>query len=244
MKKRFTMLAAAILVASAGLAQTLTVSPVKLTQSGTRLQGAAAQSATVYNSGTGTSYYTVVVPAADTWLSVSPASGSSTGDFDTVTVTYVTTGLVAGIHTSAITVTQTNATVQVKTIPVVLFIEDDVNQGVAIGPSSAATAATGIAIGDRAGRAVAIGADTIQIGGGVNSTEGTTAVRAYELLDANGVIPAERRGAMLASGTNTFITAMTYNGAGGPIVMTTKQVIVIDGQVTSIGAGTVVTNSY
>lgn len=201
MKKLFAMLAAAVLVASVGFAQTLTVSPVKLAASGTILSGATAASAVVYNSGTGTSYYTVSVPTSQTWMSVSPASGDSTGEYDTVTVTYVTTGQVAGIYSNNITITQTNATVQVKTIPVTLTIDEDLNQGVAIGPSSEATAASGIAIGDRVGRAIALGVDAIQIGGGVNSSTGTVYIRSWQLLTPAGLIPAVRLSAVAINGS-------------------------------------------
>lgn len=227
MNKLFAMLTAAVLVASVGLAQTLTVGPVNLAQSGTRLQGATAQSATVYNSGTGTSYYTVAVPVLDTWLSVSPATGSSTNyEYDTVTVTYVTTGLVAGIHTSTITVTQTNGTVQVKTIPIALSIEDDLNQGIAIGPSSAATAASGIAIGDRTGRAIAIGANTIQIGGGTNLNAGTTRIRGIDLLDSSGNLISARLPTAGLTGTKTNAPAST--------AITNISITTVDGLLTAI----------
>ena len=177
MKKFIAMLSAlalGMLVAHVGLAQTLVVSPSKLSVEGTQYQGATAAAIGVYNGArSGTSYYTVAVPVADTWLSVSPASGDSTGEVDSVTVTFVTTNLTAGWHTSAITIVQTNAPVTTKTIPVYIKISDDENLGTAIGRGSVATHASGIAIGTREKRSVAIGENCIAIGGVVNEVSNT-----------------------------------------------------------------------
>jgi len=242
MKKSIAMFIAAVLVASVGIAQTLTVSPVELAASGTILSGATAASATVYNSGTGTSYYTVSVPTSQTWMSVSPATGSSTGDFDTITVTYTTTNQTAGIHTNDITITQTNATVTVKTIPVTLTIEEDLNAGVVLGPSSVATAASGIAIGDRTGRAIAVGANTIQIGGGVNSSAGTTAIRSYQLLTSAGLIAAARLSGVVMNGgaiTNVRASILTglYQSDTNVTTTATKYTPTFIGQILLGGAG-------
>ena len=227
MKKQLLILAAVIMAASIGLAQTLVVSPAKLAVTGTQLQGATAATLDVYNGArSGTSYYTVTVPATTTWLSVSPASGSSTGEFDTVTVTFVTTGCVAGIYKEDITITQTNAPVTVKTIPVTITVNDDENLGVAVGPSSAATVASGIAIGSRSARAVAVGASTIQIGGGVGSSAGSTYVRGWQLLDASGNLPAARLPTAGLTGTKTNTVP---NAA-----ITNLSITTVAGQVTAI----------
>lgn len=193
MKKIFTILIALGMAASCW-AQTLTVSPEKLSSIGTVLSGATASSIQVYNSaGSGTCQYTVSVPATATnWLSTSVAGGSSTGEVDTITLTFDTSGLAVGFYTTTITVKQTNATVQTKSIPVTLNVQEDYGLGLSIGPASMADTASSIAIGDRSGRAVAVGANTIQIGGGVNSSAGTTKVRAWELLTSAGIINSAR----------------------------------------------------
>ncbi len=59
----------------------------------------------VRNAGSGGMSYTIADNAA--WMSQSPASGSSTGEIDTIAITYSTTGLVAGVYTGLITVTST-----------------------------------------------------------------------------------------------------------------------------------------
>ena len=216
MKKFIAMLSAAalgMLFAHVGLSQTLVVSPVEIDVTGTVLQGATAASLEVYNGAkTNTSYYTVSVPAAATnWVTSDTATGSSTGEIDAIVLTFVTTALTPGIYDTDVTITQTNAPVTVKTIPVVLRVDRDDNQGIAIGPSSAATAESGIAIGDRTGRAIAIGANTIQIGGGVNSGVGTTAIRGFQLLDADGNIVAARLAAGIQqTDTNTTTSVTTY----------------------------------
>jgi len=172
MKKFIAMLSAVVfgmLAAHVGLAQTLVVSPSKLKLEGTQYQGATAATIGVYNGArSGTSYITLAVPTDDTWLSVSPSTAISTGEVDSVTVTFVTTNLTAGWHTSAITIVQTNAPVTTKTIDVYLKILEDENLGIAIGPGSVATHASGIAIGNRVLRSVAIGPNCIAIGGVVN----------------------------------------------------------------------------
>jgi hypothetical protein len=248
MQKKLMILIMAAMSAGAVFAQTLLVSPEKLQATGTRLVGPSSQSALVQNNYayavTNASYYTVSVPTDDTWLTVSPASGSSTGEFDTITVSYTTTNLTVGnLYTSTITIQQTNGTVQTKTVPVSLSITEDESLGTAIGQASVATDKSGIAIGDRTGRAVAVGVDTIQIGGGTNLLAGTVKVRTYPLLDSSGVIPAARRGATLASTTNNIMTAFDWVGLSN-IVMTIRSVTVINGQITSWGAAQVVTNRF
>ena len=180
MKKFIAMLSAlalGMLVAHVGLAQTLVVSPSKLSVRGTRYQGATAASIGVYNGArSGTSYITLAIPDADTWLSVSPTTAISTGEVDSVTVTFVTTNLTAGWHTSAITIVQTNAPVTTKTIDVYLKILEDENLGIAIGPGSVATHASGIAIGNRVLRSVAIGPNCIAIGGVVNEVSNSSLI--------------------------------------------------------------------
>ena len=236
MNKLLTAIAMAVLSAGIVCAQSIGVSPTKLSPSGTPLQGATSQSIKVWNNSfTGTLYYTnavavdsqlwLVNPALSnvTWLSVSPATGSSTGEYDTITVSYVTTNLPAGKYNATITVTGGGAAS--KTIPVVLTVADDSNLGVAVGPSSAATVDSGIAIGSRSGRAIAVGANTIQIGAGVNSTAGSLGIGSYELLDSSGVIPAARRGATLATTNQHFLSATgvtsTFTIVAGQITVVT-----------------------
>ncbi len=75
---------------------------------------------TVRNSGTGILTYTITVDAP--WLSVSPAGGTSTGEADTIAVTYTSDGLAPGTYTAAITVSDPEAANSPQTVPVTLTI--------------------------------------------------------------------------------------------------------------------------
>lgn len=183
MKKLSLIVMAALIAAGGAFAQTLVVSPKAIKVVGTKLAGAGTASMEVYNNGTGTSYYTVSVPAgATSWVTSGTSSGNSTGEIDTVVLTFVTSALEPGFYNTTVTVTQTNAPVTVKTVPVTLQVYSDENQGVAVGPSSMATDPSGVAIGSQAGRAVAVGKDTIQIGAGINRTAGSFQVGEQPVL--------------------------------------------------------------
>jgi len=56
------------------------------------------------------------------WLSCAPTEGSSTGEHDTITITYDTSALSTGRYTGAITITSPEATNSPLTIPVSLFV--------------------------------------------------------------------------------------------------------------------------
>ena len=225
MKKLSLIAMAVLMAASLGFAQTLVVSPQKIQITGTALEGVDTAALEIYNSGTGTSWYTVSVPEDDTnWVTSGTSTGSSTNEIDSVTLTFVSSSLEPGFYNTTVTITQTNAPITVKTIPVTLQVYSDENQGVAVGPSSMATAPSGVAIGSQSGRAVAVGANTIQIGAGVNSSAGTVNIRSWQLLDANGRLPAARMGATLATTNQAFI-----NGAG-----TTSTFTIVNGLITVV----------
>ncbi|MDX2176126.1 MAG: S8 family serine peptidase [Candidatus Sumerlaeia bacterium] len=92
---------------------------------GTESSGPGNDTFTVRNSGAGTLSYTV--SDNQTWLSVSPTSGTSTGEEDTVTVTYSTSGLTPGSYNATITVTASGASNSPQTIAVSLEIIQDCN---------------------------------------------------------------------------------------------------------------------
>src|SRR5690606_4253297 len=100
---------------------TIALDPASLSPSCTQGNDAAGESFTVENVGSGTLNYTISDDAA--WLSVSPSSGTSTGEEDTINVTYSTTGLSAGNYNATITVSDSNATNNPQTIPVSLTVD-------------------------------------------------------------------------------------------------------------------------
>lgn len=98
-------------------APVITVSPTELTASAiVGSANLAYQSFIVRNSGTGTLTYTISDNAS--WLSVSPASGTSTGESDTIVVTLATSALNPGQYTGTITVTDIAATNSPRTVTV------------------------------------------------------------------------------------------------------------------------------
>jgi probable HAF family extracellular repeat protein len=99
----------------------LSVNPTSLSPSCVKGRNAASQSFTVQNTGGGTLSYTITKNAA--WLSVTPASGTSTGEQDTITVNYATSGLAPGKHNATITISAPGATGSPKTIGVPLTVK-------------------------------------------------------------------------------------------------------------------------
>lgn len=76
---------------------------------------------TIRNGGLGTINYTITDDA--TWLSVSPDSGDSSVEEDTIAVLYEEAGLPPGYYTATITITSPEATNSPRTIPVTLTVE-------------------------------------------------------------------------------------------------------------------------
>ena len=101
-------------------APVLQVSPTVLSPSCTQGQNASSQSFEVWNSGGGTMSYTIADNA--TWLSITPTSGSSTSEHDTIQVNYSTSGLSAGSYSGRITVTATGVTGSPKYVDVSLTV--------------------------------------------------------------------------------------------------------------------------
>jgi GH25 family lysozyme M1 (1,4-beta-N-acetylmuramidase) len=80
-----------------------------------------AGSFTVRNSGGGTLYYSITSDQG--WLSVSPGDGTSDGETDTITVTYLAGALPIGTHPATITVKAPASPNSPRTLPVTLTIE-------------------------------------------------------------------------------------------------------------------------
>ena len=100
------------------IARSLTV----LTASCTQGEDAASASFQIWNSGTGTLNYSITDDA--NWLSVSPASGSSTGEHDSITVTYGTASLSPGNYSATISIAAAGASNSPRTITVSLAVAE------------------------------------------------------------------------------------------------------------------------
>ncbi len=98
----------------------ISLTPTSLLASCTQGSNATAQSLQIWNSGSGTLSYTISDNAS--WLSCSPTTGTSTGEQDTIKVTYATSKLAAGTYSATITFTDPNASNSPETILVVLVV--------------------------------------------------------------------------------------------------------------------------
>jgi len=96
------------------------LSTAALNPSSTGCGGPVSQTFTVSNVGADTLNY--LVSADQPWVLLSPVSGSSTGEADTITVRYKSAGLTAGLHTAAITVSDETASNSPETIAVSLNV--------------------------------------------------------------------------------------------------------------------------
>ncbi len=95
---------------------TTVLNPVADTCTGTQ-----SQSFTVRNAGSGTLAYTVT--DNQPWLYTDPVNGTSTGEPDTITVYYNTTGLTIGMHAATITVTDPGAVNSPQAVTVNLDVQ-------------------------------------------------------------------------------------------------------------------------
>ena len=83
-------------------------------------QNASDDSFDLWNSGGGNLSYSI--SDNGTWLSTDPASGTSTGEHDPITVKYSTTGLLAGTYTAKITVSGSGISGSPQSIDVTLVV--------------------------------------------------------------------------------------------------------------------------
>jgi len=88
----------------------------------------------IWNSGTGTLDWSVSDGAA--WLALAPASGSSSGEQDEVTVSVNTAGMSAGDYSATINILAAGATNTPRTLAVSLTITETEAPAIAIGPAS------------------------------------------------------------------------------------------------------------
>jgi len=112
----------------------ISVTPTSLTNSCQEGNNASSQSFEVWNSGDGTLSYSISDNA--TWLSCSPISGTSTGEQDTITVNYSTSGLSDGNYSAEITISDPNASNSPQTIQVNLTVIPEPEPTICLNPTS------------------------------------------------------------------------------------------------------------
>ena len=101
-------------------APAISIYPSSLTNSCNQGTNAIVQGFAVWNSGTGTLSYSISDNVD--WLSCSPTGGTSTGETDSITVTYSTSALAAGSYSATITISDTNASNNPQIVPVELTV--------------------------------------------------------------------------------------------------------------------------
>jgi len=125
--------------------------PASLFNSCEQGENASSQSFEVWNAGGGTLYYMIGDNAE--WVSCSPAAGTSTGEHDTVIVSYDSSSLEPGNYSGTITVWDPAAVNSPQTISVSLTVHPTAVRGIAAAGSATTT------LGDLSPFAVAVGLD-------------------------------------------------------------------------------------
>jgi hypothetical protein len=105
----------------------ISLNPTLLSRSITQGTNAPSQTFRVSNSGGGTLTYSISTGAA--WLFCTPTGGTSTGEQDTITVNYSTSGLAAGTYSATITIIASGASNSPQTIPVSLTVSQAPGSG-------------------------------------------------------------------------------------------------------------------
>jgi hypothetical protein len=119
---------------------TIALSKTALTPSATQGMNPVSDTFTVSNTGSATLNYTVSDDA--TWMTVSPASGSTTGAANTITVQYSTASLAVGSYTGTITVTDPAATNNPQTVHVTLTVNAAPKATIALSKTALTPSAT------------------------------------------------------------------------------------------------------
>lgn len=96
-------------------------SPTAINRSIPRGQHASADTFTIRNAGVGTLEYAISDNAS--WLSVSPTSGSATGETDSININYTTASLAKGNYTGTITINAPGAGNTPQTVTVHLTVQ-------------------------------------------------------------------------------------------------------------------------
>jgi GH25 family lysozyme M1 (1,4-beta-N-acetylmuramidase) len=99
---------------------TIACAPMTLSATILAGQNAPDNGFTIANTGGGTLNYTITVDAA--WLSVSPTSGTSTGEADPISVSYSTALLDIGTYAGTIQIAASNSTNSPQTVVVTLTV--------------------------------------------------------------------------------------------------------------------------
>lgn len=130
---QFDLTSSRLIVNGGGTQPSISRDPVSLSNTCFEGSNAPNQNFNVWNSGEGTLGYSISDNAA--WLSCSPINGTSTGEQDTITVTYTTSSLLPGNYAAIITISDSTASSSPQAIPVALMVTAT-SPDILISPSS------------------------------------------------------------------------------------------------------------
>ena len=102
-------------------ADVITLAPAFLTNSVVQGANASSQTFTVRNTSS-TNAMAYALASSSAWLTYSPTNGVSTGEVDTITLNYATTGLVAATYSATVTVSSASASNSPQSVAVTLTV--------------------------------------------------------------------------------------------------------------------------
>jgi hypothetical protein len=133
-----------------------TISATPLNIAAETLQGAnpASVPLNVWNSGAGALAY--LLSNTNSWLTLTPSGGTSTGEVDSISVQFNASSLAAGFYTDTIKITDTNGWTPPVTIPVTLGVYTQQVQMPALWPPTGITYLTNVVVALSSGSSNAV----------------------------------------------------------------------------------------
>lgn len=213
-----TYTASYVLTAAGPPPPTLSVTPASLTFS-YQTGGAAPAAQTLSISGVATTY--TAVASGGTWLSVSPASGGTSG---TANVSVTAAGLAAGTYSGSVTITAAGSTFSPKAVPVTLNVTSS--------PPTLTVSPTSLTFSYQTGGATPAAQSIAIRGGSLNYTAAASGGTWLSVSPASGTAPGNVSVAVNAIG----MVAGAYSGAvtiTAPGAVNGTQVVAVNLTVTS-----------
>jgi len=181
--------------------------------SATTLSGSspAAQSFQIWNSGVGTLSYSI--SDNQSWLTAGPSPSTSTGEHDSITVTFSTASLAPGAYSATITINATGASNTPVQIPVGLIVE---------GPPTLSLTPASLDFGNVQTGTVAEIAFTVRNSGGGQLVGNASTSGAFSIANGNNYdLGAGQSQSVVVrfapAAVQTYLGSVSFTGGGGAI---------------------------